>query len=226
MNYGPKIVTSGLILALDAADKKSYPGSGTAWNDLSGNNLNGTLTNGPTFNSTNGGSIVFDGTNDYVTFTAVNPTVSAFSCETFFQWSNIGDNKNSLISLCYEYPNKGYLIRQNNATATNGKVIVFTDNGTETYITSTQILLTNIWYHLVVVQNSGTCLIYINGVLDSSQSLANPVLGTTSNTLIGRRDANGAYLEGKVALSRIYNKTLTATEINQNFQVQRNRFGV
>jgi hypothetical protein len=62
-----KIVTSGLVLALDAADKNSYPGSGTTWTDLSGNGNNGTLVNGPTFSSANGGSIVFDGVDDYVT---------------------------------------------------------------------------------------------------------------------------------------------------------------
>ena len=68
---GPKIVTSGLVLALDAADKLSYPGSGTTWRDLSGNNNIGTLTNGPTFSGANMGSIVFDGTNDCVTL-AIN----------------------------------------------------------------------------------------------------------------------------------------------------------
>ena len=64
-NYGPRIVTDGLVLCLDAGNSKSYPGSGTAWNDLSRNGNNGTL-NGPTFNSADRGSIVFDGTNDYV----------------------------------------------------------------------------------------------------------------------------------------------------------------
>jgi len=65
-NNGPKIVTSGLVLALDAGNTKSYPGSGTVWTDLSGNGNTGTLTNGPTFNSSNGGSIVFDGVDDFV----------------------------------------------------------------------------------------------------------------------------------------------------------------
>ena len=63
---GPKIVTSGLVLALDAADKNSYRGSGTSWLDLSGNNNTGTLTNGPTFNGANLGTFVFDGADDYV----------------------------------------------------------------------------------------------------------------------------------------------------------------
>ena len=64
VSNGPSIVTSGLVLSLDAADKNSYPGSGTTWADLSGNTNNGTLTNGPTFSSANQGSIVFDGVDD------------------------------------------------------------------------------------------------------------------------------------------------------------------
>lgn len=63
-NGGPNIIQNGLVFALDAANKKSYPGSGTTWKDLSGNGNDGTLTNGPTFDSGNGGSIVLDGTND------------------------------------------------------------------------------------------------------------------------------------------------------------------
>ena len=64
-SYSPKIVTDGLVFAVDAANKKSYPGSGTTWTDLAGSN-DGTLTNGPTFDSGNGGSIVFDGSDDYI----------------------------------------------------------------------------------------------------------------------------------------------------------------
>ena len=63
---GPEVVEDGLVLALDAGNTKSYPGSGTTWTDLSGNGNNGTLTNGPTYSSSNGGSIVFDGVNDFV----------------------------------------------------------------------------------------------------------------------------------------------------------------
>lgn len=63
---GPVIVKNGLIFNLDAADRNSYPGSGTTWSDISGNGNNGTLTNGPTFSSDNGGVIVLDGSNDYI----------------------------------------------------------------------------------------------------------------------------------------------------------------
>jgi len=64
--HSPRIITDGLVLCLDAGNPKSYPGSGTTWTDLSGNGNNGTLTNGPTYNSGNLGSLVFDGVNDYV----------------------------------------------------------------------------------------------------------------------------------------------------------------
>ena len=87
---GPTIVTNGLVLLLDAADNNSYSGSGTTWSDLSGNNNTGTLTNGPTFGSTNGGTIVFDGTNDYAEITTRNTALEfqptqPYSCFVFFR---------------------------------------------------------------------------------------------------------------------------------------------
>jgi hypothetical protein len=84
---GPDLIQDGLVLCLDAANTKSYPGSGTSWVDLSGNGNNGTLTNGPTFSSTNGGNIFFDGTNDYVrvSSTSIIPGSSSF---TFNIWLN------------------------------------------------------------------------------------------------------------------------------------------
>jgi hypothetical protein len=93
-NYSPKIVTDGLVLCLDAANSRSYPGSGTTWFDLSGNGNNGTLANGPTFNANNNGSIVFDGTNDYVEITNRNTNLEfqpsqAFTVSTWFKTTTI-----------------------------------------------------------------------------------------------------------------------------------------
>ena len=79
VGYNPKIVTDNLILALDAANIKSYPGSGTTWTDLSGKGNNGTLVNGPTFNSGNSGSIEFDGTNDSI---SLGPQINSDITET------------------------------------------------------------------------------------------------------------------------------------------------
>ena len=76
---GPDINENGLVLHLDAANNKSYPGSGTTWTDLSGNDNNGTLTNGPTFNASNMGSIALDGTNDYI----YRSSLSNFNSSTY-----------------------------------------------------------------------------------------------------------------------------------------------
>ena len=70
---GPDINENGLVLFLDAANRLSYPGSGTAWSDLSGNSNTGTLTNGPTFSAGNQGSIVFDGVDDYISGGSIIP---------------------------------------------------------------------------------------------------------------------------------------------------------
>jgi hypothetical protein len=89
---GSNIVTSGLILSLDAANSRSYPGSGTTWSDLSGNGNTGTLTNGPTFSNN---SLVFDGTNDYSTTpdsTSLRP--ASFSIDTWFRPTSFGTYNN------------------------------------------------------------------------------------------------------------------------------------
>ena len=100
--YSPKIVTDGLVLCLDAGNNKSYPSSGTAWNDLSGNNNNGTLTNGPTFTGSFGGSIVFDGTNDYVdlgNISQLKPTTQ-ITVSAWVYRSTMNDNQNEAIIGC------------------------------------------------------------------------------------------------------------------------------
>ena len=102
ISYNPKIVTNGLILNLDAGNKKSYSGSGSVWYDLSGNNNNTVLTNGPTFSNTNSGNIVFDGIDDYVNipYNASKisfPNDNATIC-VWFKSSTSGDNTGALVT--------------------------------------------------------------------------------------------------------------------------------
>jgi len=222
-----KIVTDGLVLCLDAADRNSYVSGSTTWFDMAGSN-NGTLTNGPTFNTGSGGNIVFDGVDDYTTIPTFTIPTGSFSCESFFQWSNLGSGRGSIFSLNYNNPTTGYLIRQKDDSS--GKFVIWSDYGSESGIFSTAALTINTWNHVVVVQSSGTCLIYINGVLDSSQSLPNPVLNQSYPILLGVRATSGpsagAYLPGRIGVSRIYNRTLSATEVLQNYNAQKSRFGL
>ena len=85
---GPNIITNGLVLALDAANTKSYVSGSTVWRDLSGNNNSGSLTNGPTFNSANGGSIVFDGVDDYCVNSLSNGFTAAMTIITIAKSTN------------------------------------------------------------------------------------------------------------------------------------------
>ena len=101
LSHSPSLVLSGLTLCLDAANTKSYVGSGTTWTDLSGNSNTGTLTNGPTYSSANGGSIVFDGTNDYATisFNSVfNVTSNPFTVIVWNKKNTSSNGYNGLIT--------------------------------------------------------------------------------------------------------------------------------
>jgi hypothetical protein len=214
------IIKKNLSLYIDGANPLSYSGSGTQVLDRSGNGYTGQLVNGVSFSND---SWTFDGSDDYINFNGISLTTSSFTCESFFQWSTVGGNRGVLHSLSYNYPSTGYLIRQSD-TADN-KIVVWSDNGTETYVLSTATIPINTWTHLVVVQSAGNCKIYINGVLDSSQSLANPVINTAYPYRIGQRGSTGAYLPGKIAISRLYNTALNATEVLQNYEAQKSRFG-
>lgn len=98
LNHSPKIVTNGLVLYLDAANQKSYPGSGTTWTDLSGNGNTGTLTNGPTFSANNNGGIVFDGANDYVSISnssSLNITGRNITIEVIFKSNDLASSQHA-----------------------------------------------------------------------------------------------------------------------------------
>jgi hypothetical protein len=215
---GPDIVENGLVLALDAANTKSYPGSGTTWADLSGNNNTGTLTNGPTFNGANGGSIVFDGTNDYV----------VGSISTISNWSmNIWYLSTDITSKLVFYPFSG--TTGGNGLGFGGTFDVNTNNrwyffdGTTTFSSSNTAITTNVWYNLVVTKSSTTYNLYTNGSLSLSGSGVD--LSLTQYNL-GRRGDDLFYVSGRIPQASIYNRALSATEVLQNFNATRSRFNV
>jgi hypothetical protein len=217
----PSIVTSGLVLNLDAANMKSYPRSGTTWRDLSGLGNNGTLTNGPTFNSANGGSIVFDGTNDFVTgsdssnfaFGTGNFTVGSW----FFSLSSVG----ILVDLRSNSLGNGpgfsdYFL--------NNKFYLYWNSANR--YQSTGSIDTSKWYNVVTTRQSSTVSVYINGILDGT---------TTDNTNLtegGFRLARNinttgtGYLNGSISNVRIYNRALSAQEVQQNYNATKTRFGL
>ena len=230
--YSPKIVTNGLVLSLDAANNKSYPGSGTTWTDLSGNDNNGTLTNGPTFSSANQGSIVFDGTNDYVGFTynsVFNPSTSL----TFSIWVKltISDaNIRNPIELSASADELYFILwRADLSPKRWGWGIKQSNNITIETTTSATNWSIDTWYNLTVVANatSGQVPFYYNGILDSSIAYNGTLKQNASATLSLGSDpgASRRYWQGNIANALIYNRALSATEILQNYNATKSRFG-
>jgi len=225
--HSPKIVTDGLVLALDAGNVKSYPGSGTTWLDKSGRGNNGTLINGPTFNSGNNGSIVFDGVDDYVNC----GNDSSFDLTTQLTlecWVKTSDTS-QFAHFISKFPasNCSYLL---GATVGSGYLYFSrSTNGSNQNING-QVNI-NVcdgnWKHVVASYNSttSTLLMSINGIIQSS-SLSGDVYVTTTNVNIGRRTNVGQYYSANIPNVRIYNKALSASEILQNYNATKGRFGL
>ena len=231
---GPKIITSGCVLSLDAAERLSYPRTGTTWKDLSGNNNNGTLTNGPTFSAGNMGSISLDGTNDYVD-TVNTGTTFQFANVTFTVslWIKTNATSGVIISKGATASTAGWMFQFDSAGTVSGTTKG--SDGTNTYNrTSIATVNNNTWRNIVSVYTtntttlaSNTTSIYIDGVLSNGTgTLGGLVYATTTDTVqIGRRPT-GAYWSGSVSNIQIYNRSLTSTEVLQNYNATKSRFGL
>ncbi len=221
-NYNPQIVTSGLVFCVDAANPKSYPGSGNTWIDLSNGN-NSTLANTPSYNSANG-SFTFNGgaTDQYVTGNLATIAVgSNVTTEAFVKLNTVSGVKNiftigrSAVSFSY-----GMVINNNSFR--------FRNSNNDHIFSSPTTLTTGVWYHLVLSSTATETTGYVNGV---SQGTTAHVV--TNNAIpeycISRRALNDAseYMNGEISLVRIYyNKAFTQNEVLQNFNATRGRFNI
>jgi hypothetical protein len=229
-----KIVTSGLVLALDAADRNSYPGSGTTWNDLSGNGYNGTLTNGPTFNSGNGGSIVFDGTNDYVTGSGLSSfdlsTNQNYSICTWINPTFADTSATSSAIFNYSGPGASFLRTYLRWEGTSlGFYLDTADSGGGSAWRFKPTFAANTWNCLCFTHTSAnTGLYYFNGISYAPTIAAsNPKTGVTGfAATIGYGSVNSYYWRGNIATISIYDRVLSPQEILQNYNAQKSRFNL
>jgi hypothetical protein len=225
------VVQSGLVLNLDAGASTSYPGSGTTWTDLSGNGNTGTLTNGPTYNSSNGGSIVFDGVDDYVSFSynssynigGRNLTLSSWVMAT----SLVNISHGGGIVVRDSGSNDGlYEMLLVNTSSKNW--IFFRMSGISSYSPKIIPIELNTFYNITCVYDNGTMRNYVNGVQEGSGSSQNIDINTsgTRTLRIGRRFLDVAEFPGRIPQVSVYNRALTATEISQNYNATRSRFSI
>jgi len=233
--HSPSIVTSGLVLCLDAGNTKSYPGSGTTWTDLSGTGNNGTLVNTPTYNSS--GYFDFDYTqSENATFSSSSSLQflnrSPYTLEAWVyptrnpganNWTGIFDREDSSIG-----SRDGYNVYFLGSAGTN--TYFFTERfvaGTvaNPSVTLVQSVTVNNWSHIVATYDGTTLSLYRNGSLVGTPATSTGNITNTSKTLtIGVRGGN--YFGGRISSAKIYNRALTASEIQQNFNALKGRFGL
>jgi len=217
--YGPRIVTDGLVLCLDAADNNSYPGSGTAWTDLSGNGNHGTLTNGPTFSSANKGSIVFDGVDDYVVMGTASsvPIEGPGTLDIWGFYAAISSTYNLIsLSLATSAIQIGILGGSGRVWKYGGATLLI-------YTTPTINTIAN-W---TLTFSGANLSMYINGILNNSTTTAANQTGSSPTIRLGTYNAGGSQpLNGRIYSTRIYNRILSSSEISQNYNATKGRFGL
>jgi hypothetical protein len=227
----PSIVTSGMVLNLDAGYVPSYPKTGTTWSDLSGNNNNGTLVNGPTFNSANGGSIFFDGTDDGADI-PTNATLQPPNSLTLESAFKISSFTNGLYIIAYGGQVPGSFIKYGFRLQTSGGVAGYMNtNGTIVYYASGINIVLNTWIYATMTYDGTSSKIYINGSLANTAAITGPIdynaYGSPYSLSIGRKSQfEGGYVSANVSLVNIYNRALSATEVLQNYNAYQSRFVV
>ena len=224
------IITNGLVLNLDAGFTPSYSTSGASWYDLSYSGNNGTLTNGPTFNTSNGGSIVFDGVDDYVDCgdNSVTKPTGSFTLSYWFKGiSSLGGNASGVGTTGLS-GTRGYLLGPNSGSA----VFFFIPTSSTSLITTSYSLTMEPqkWYNISGVYSASNYIkIFLDGVEVSSNSTTIPSSIYTGNGLslkLGQRGDGYAYFSGNIAQVSLYHRALSSTEVLQNYNAQKSRFGL
>lgn len=250
MSYanGPKIVTDGLVLCLDAANRKSYPGTGTAWNDLSGNNKNASLINGVSYSSANNGYFSFDGTNDYGKVPSFNGDsnneLSVFawvnsSSETYYSGGNVyinwiankrdnGTDRQWQL-LTYRNPSSLNIIVPHVTLFSGSTTIANVEYSGGSSISG---MTLNQWHYVGFTTSGvsgGFVRVYLDGVLNTYTTLsANRGKGSRELVLAtpGWDYASILRWNGNISNTQIYNRALSDDEIRRNYNATKGRFGL
>lgn len=214
---GKDYVRDSLIFDLNAGDTNSYPGSGTTWTDLTGNGYNGTLVNGPTYSSTNGGSIVLDGSDDQITMSGLDLRRN-FSLEIWTKFDNTS-RANGFFGQGIAAANQSINIWQD--TSTVEYRMYYNDYS----VSSSPIA--GVWYQYVLTYNHSspyTKEVYRNGTLLGASGTQGQYAGT--GTFYIGSIGGQFYLDGNIAIVRGYSKILSSTEVLRNFNGYKALYGV
>jgi hypothetical protein len=234
-HYNPLIVRDGLILCLDAANRLSYPGTGTIWKDLSRDDYNGTLVNGPVFDPENGGSIVFDGINDSVSIPLSSYPSSFTDNYTMSIWVYIPSG-----ATWYNAGSGTGIFTRGSFTGSFGLLRMSTNNRIRGFVRldssianvqgPTCDITRDAWYNVTTTWSGTRVEIFLNGDYQGGLNVSPDRNFGSGNFSIGGGGAyggtNGGFGEGKYNNVLFYNRILSLVEIKQNFNAARRRFGV
>jgi hypothetical protein len=223
------IVTNGLVLNVDAGFTPSYPSNGNTWYDISSSGNNGTLTNGPTYSSSNGGTLVFDGVDDYVDCGANSITKPTGSMTISYWFKGVSSTLNFAVGVGAGgfSGQRGYILGPNTGTQLAFFIAV---NSTNVVAATYNVTInTSIWYHISGVFLASNYLkIFLNGseVASNTSSIPSSQFAANGLTLkIGSR-GDAYYFTGSIAQFSMYHRALSSAEILQNFNAQKSRFGL
>ena len=221
-HYNVKSVTDGLVLALDAANPKSYPGSGTTWSDLSGNGNNGTLVNTPTYSSTNGGSLTFNGSSQYAGTTISSGLSGSFTFCCFVNVTSITTNGAILAS----QSSTNYWAFLGFNPSNNLTFALFDNTNNPVAVSSTNVTV-GTWCYLVGVRDivADTISIFFNGINTGSvNDSTTSVPSYSAFNVGGQTNVAGRYANCKIGTVQIYNRALSASEVLQNYNALKSRY--
>jgi hypothetical protein len=232
-NVRQNIVTNGLAVHLDAGSRISYPGSGTTWIDLSGNRYNGTLTNTPTFDSRNQGSLTFNGTNQYVTGSS-NTTLDLSTNQNYSicAWinPNFADSAAGAYAVFnYTGPSPGFIRTYIRWEGTSLGFYTDTVNSVGSAWRFKPSFAANTWNYLCFTHTTANVgLYYFNGSPFSTVFVASSAATGVVNfpVTVGYGSVNNYYWNGRIATTSVYNRTLSAQEIAQNYNATKTRYGL
>ncbi len=229
-NNGPKIVTNGLVLYLDAANNRSYPGSGTVWTDITKNGNNGNLINGPTYTSSFGGGIVFDGTDDFVSGSIASSTFSGphsigcwFYRTVVKQWSALfSNNTGTISSTILTFIDSTNKIGTNNAGVSATDISI--DLGADHLNKWTYCMIT---YAGVSSGNAINVYAFKERTFLSSAGSLYWNMTTNGAYYVGRHYAAASQIhQGFIPSVQVYNRVLSVSEFRQNYHASKGRFGL
>lgn len=226
VSSGVNIITSGLVFWIDAAQLRSYSGSGTTWTDLTANANDVILTNGATFSPSDGGAIVFDGVDDYGDFpTVTNLNNSLSSNEVWIKLDLPLDGNAVQVLERTNLSRNTFNIGKNNNNFWFGTLRDSTDT-IRNVIYSTATATSN-WTHVVTTYNGTQFSIYTNGTIRNTATFTSTINTTGTPTFRLMQATSGiAPTRGSLAIARIYNRAITATEVLQNYNAEKSRFGL